>query len=81
MHDGSIATLEEVVRFYADGRTERSRAVPLAGDGRLNPFKSALIDNIDLTAQEQADLVAFLSTLTDRRFLTDPTLSNPFARP
>ena len=51
---------------------------PHAGDGRLNPFKDPLIDNLDLSPREQADIVAFLRTLTDRRFLTDPTLSNPF---
>jgi cytochrome c peroxidase len=79
MHDGSIATLEEVVAFYAAGGRQITSG-PLAGDGRLNPFKSPLIDNIDLTAQEQADLVAFLRTFTDRGFLTDPKLSNPFAR-
>ncbi len=77
MHDGSIATLEEVVAFYAAGGRDITSG-PNAGDGRLNPFKSPLIDNIDLDARDQADLVAFLRTLTDRRFLTDPKLSNPF---
>ena len=79
MHDGSIATLEEVVAFYAAGGRNVTEG-PYAGDGRANPFKDPLIDNIDLTPQEQADIVAFLKTLTDRRLLTNPKLSNPFGR-
>lgn len=78
MHDGSIATLRAVVRFYSDGGRNITSG-PDAGDGRLNPNKSALVDRIDLTPREQADLVAFLKTLTDRSFLTDPALSDPFA--
>lgn len=80
MHDGSIATLRAVVRFYSDGGRNITRG-PNAGDGRLNPNKSALVDRIDLTPREQSDLVAFLKTLTDRTFLTDPALSDPFAPP
>ena len=78
MHDGSIATLQAVVRFYADGGRNITSG-PDAGDGRLNPNKSALIDRITLTPRERSDLVAFLKTLTDRTFLTDPALSDPFA--
>ena len=78
MHDGSIATLQAVVRFYADGGRNITSG-PNAGDGRLNPNKSGLIDRITLTPRERSDLVAFLKTLTDRTFLTDPALSDPFA--
>ncbi len=78
MHDGSIATLQAVVRFYADGGRNITTG-PDAGDGRLNPHKSTLIDAITLTARERSDLVAFLRTLTDRRFLTNPALSDPYA--
>lgn len=79
MHDGSIATLREVVDFYAAGGREISEG-PDAGDGRLSPYRSDLIANISLTEQDKRDLVAFLKTLTDRRFLTDPRFSDPFAR-
>lgn len=51
MHDGSVATLEEVVEFYDRG-----------GDNAAN--KSDLIYKLNLTAQEKSDLVAFLKTLT-----------------
>lgn len=77
MHDGSITTLREVVDFYAAGGRVIADG-PNAGDGRANPHKSDLITNISLTEQEREDLVAFLKTLTDRRFLSDPRFSNPF---
>jgi cytochrome c peroxidase len=77
MHDGSMASLQEVVDFYAAGGRVIADG-PLAGDGRLNPFKDALIARIELSPQDRADLVAFLGTLTDRRMLTDRRLSNPF---
>jgi cytochrome c peroxidase len=49
MHDGSLATLEEVVDLYDRG-----------GDDGQN--KSKLIYKLNLTAQEKTDLVAFLKS-------------------
>ena len=78
MHDGSIATLEEVLDFYAAGGRVITSG-PFAGDGRLNPFKSDLVGRINLSAQDKADLIAFLRTLTDEDLLTNARFSNPFA--
>lgn len=80
MHDGSVATLEEVLDFYAAGGRLITTG-PNAGDGRLHPNKSDLISLIDLNAQEKADIVAFLKTLTDHDFLRNPKFSDPFAAP
>lgn len=80
MHDGSIATLEDVLDFYAAGGRNITSG-PHAGDGRKNPLKSDLITLINLDAQERADIVAFLKTLTDHDFLTNPKLSDPFKTP
>jgi cytochrome c peroxidase len=67
MHDGSIATLAEVIDFYdAGGRV--IDAGPYAGDGRANPFKRDEIRALRLSAQEKSDLVAFLESLTDRSY-------------
>ena len=79
MHDGSVATLEAVLDFYADGG-RRIASGPYAGDGRLNPHKSELISLIDLNAQDKSDLVAFLKTLTDHDFLQNPPHSDPWPR-
>ena len=78
MHDGTIATLAEVLEFYAAGGRVISSG-PHAGDGRSNPFKDPLVSRMRLDAQEREDLVAFLKTLTDHEFLTNPRLSDPFA--
>lgn len=77
MHDGSMATLEDVLDFYAAGGRNITSG-PYAGDGRAHPNKSDLIASIDLSQQDKADLVAFLKTLTDHEFLTNPKFSNPF---
>jgi cytochrome c peroxidase len=50
MHDGSLATLDDVVAFYARGGDSNVHL-----DQRLRP--------VDLTANERTALVAFLSSL------------------
>jgi cytochrome c peroxidase len=77
MHDGSIATLAEVLDFYAAGGRHITSG-PLAGDGRANPFKSELVTLIRLSEQDKADLVAFLQTLTDHDFIRDPKHADPY---
>lgn len=59
MHDGSLPTLVAVVDHYAQG-------------GQGHPNTDPTMHPLDLTAQEKADLVAFLEALTDTAFLTDP---------
>lgn len=76
MHDGSIATLAEVIEHYAAGGREVKDG-PFAGDGRQNPNKSTLVHALDLTAAEKADMVAFLESLTDEGFVTDPRFGPP----
>jgi len=51
MHDGSQATLEDVVEWYAKG-------------GHPNPHLSDKIKKLDLTAQDKKDLVEFMKALT-----------------
>jgi cytochrome c peroxidase len=77
MHDGSIATLEDVLDFYAAGGRNITSG-PFAGDGRQHPNKSSLVAAIDLNAQDKADLVAFLKTLTDEEFITSAQHADPF---
>lgn len=77
MHDGSVATLEDVVEIYAQGGRNIETG-PDVGDGRFSPVKSDLIVKIDLSPQEKADLVAFLNTLTDETLLGSPRFSDPW---
>jgi cytochrome c peroxidase len=53
MHDGSLATLADVVRHYSEVDEDRLHGLP--GQSLIRPLR--------LTPQEQADLVAFLETL------------------
>jgi cytochrome c peroxidase len=78
MHDGSLATLADVVDHYARG----GRLIPSgpnAGDGALNRNKSPFITGFPLTDAAKADLLAFLESLSDRDFTTDPRFADPFA--
>lgn len=77
MHDGSIATLADVVQHYAAGG-RLTTAGELAGDGRRNPLKSGLVPGFTLSDPEAAALVAFRESLTDETFITNPRFSNPF---
>jgi len=79
MHDGSIATLDAVIDHYARGGrliAEGSNA----GDGRLSPFKSEFVDGFELSDAERADLIEFLSSLTDNSVVTDERWADPFER-
>jgi len=77
MHDGSIATLEEVIDHYARGGRLISEG-PLAGDGARSPFRSELIVGFSLTPQEKQDVIEFLKSLTDWEFLCDTRFADPF---
>lgn len=80
MHDGSIATLEEVLDHYARGGRLITSG-PHAGDGAASPFKNGFVKGFAMTAQDKTDLLAFLQSLTDSTFLTDPRLANPWRTP
>lgn len=77
MHDGSLATLEEVVAFYSRGGRKIDSG-PLAGDGRDSRYQSERITGFRITPEESADLVAFLHSLTDPAFLQDSRFGNPW---
>ena len=77
MHDGTVATLSDVIDHYAaGGRTLGGGSN--SGNGSTNPLKSALVGGFTITAAEKQDLIAFLRSLTDSTFLTTPRLSNPW---
>jgi len=62
MHDGSHKTLEEVVQFYNNGgRLNESDPLPKLLSGGIRP--------LNLTEEQQADLVEFLKALTSPQFV------------
>ncbi len=77
MHDGSVASLDAAIAHYERGGRLIEEGAD-AGDGRRSPFKSEFIRGFELADEERADLIAFLESLTDRSFLQNPSLSDPF---
>jgi cytochrome c peroxidase len=69
MHDGSVGTLDEIVDIYAHGGR---------GDGAAVPFRSPLVAGFVISAEQKADLVAFLGALTDDGLVASPALANPW---
>lgn len=67
MHDGSVATLEEAIEHYSKG-----------GRAAANRNKSPILRPFRLTAEEKADLIEFLRSLTDEELLKDPRWSSPW---
>ena len=65
MHDGRFDTLDQVIDHYSK-------------DVKPHPNLNPQMRRLNFTASEKAALVAFLKTLTDQRFLTDPKFSDPF---
>lgn len=69
MHDGRFTTLEEVVRHYSSG-VKQSSTVDVLLQFSLKP-------GLGLNESDVADLVAFLKTLTDEAYLTNPKYAKP----
>jgi cytochrome c peroxidase len=78
MHDGSLPDLAAVLDHYAAGGRVIASGERNAGDGRASPLKSPLIAGFELSAEERADVLAFLGSLTDERFLQDARFGNPW---
>jgi cytochrome c peroxidase len=66
MHDGSLATLSDVLDHYS------------AGGKFSHPNKSTILRPFALTEGDKRDLIEFLNSLTDRELLSDPRWSNPW---
>ncbi|HYV37717.1 MAG TPA: cytochrome c peroxidase [Gemmataceae bacterium] len=65
MHDGRFDTLEKVIEHYSSGVKQ-------------HPNRDGRVRNFNFSAAQKASLVAFLKTLSDTHFITDPKFSDPF---
>ena len=72
MHDGRFQTLEEVIEFYNSGVHWNS---PNIDPIMTKPFKEY---GLMLSAQDKADLIAFLKTFTDTTVIHNPEYISPF---
>ena len=66
MHDGSLATLDDVIEHYA------------AGGKMDHPNKSRILRPFHLTESERRDLIEFLKSLTDDELLHDARWNDPW---
>ncbi|MEO6336633.1 MAG: parallel beta-helix domain-containing protein, partial [Verrucomicrobiota bacterium] len=69
MHNGSFATLEEVIDFYAKGGGHQFTNQQFAIDDKIGTF--------EVTSKETADLVAFLKTLNDTSLMPEAPIKVP----
>ncbi len=65
MHDGSLETIDDVLDHYNSG-------------GHPSPNKDPLIRPLKLSKIQLAALKAFMNTLTDTSYLTNPLITNPY---
>lgn len=65
MHDGSLTTLEQCLDHYTNGIINMTNLDPQLQAG------------IPMTADEKKDIIAFLKTLTDYKFINDPRFADP----
>ena len=71
MHDGRLATLNDVISHYRNGIEDHPNLDDRLKDGG-QPQRTNYSDN------ERAALIAFLNTLTDATIATNPLWSDPF---
>ena len=68
MHDGRFQSLEEVIEHYNSG------GVPST---TVDPFMKYTTGGLQLSTVQQAQLIAFLHTLTDTSFTSNPAFQDP----
>jgi len=79
MHNGGMATLEQVVEFYnRGGNRQGTDTHNTSGFGSHDSNLDPDINSLELSYEEQANLVAFLKSLTDDRVRWEAA---PFDRP
>ena len=70
MHDGRFETLEEVLDFYSEAVQTSANIDSKMGLAHQGCTR--------LKVEEKKQIIAFLKTLTDSTFISNPDFSNPF---
>ncbi|MEP3889250.1 MAG: cytochrome c peroxidase [Hellea sp.] len=80
MHDGSLATLLDVINHYDEIIATTSNPSSTEFQNTIDPFLNfnGMLQDLNLTDTEKAQMVAFLETLTGSNVYTDEKLSDPF---
>jgi cytochrome c peroxidase len=72
MHDGRFKTLDEVLEHYSHN-IENNAMLSFQLKANNNEPK-----RLEFTAEQKADLIAFLNTMTDKDLITNPKYASPF---
>jgi cytochrome c peroxidase len=76
-HDGSAASLTDVVDMYAAGGRKIEQGIN-SGNGIKNPYKHSAVGGFDISAADKINLINFLFSLSDSSFINNPKYQNPF---
>ena len=68
MHDGRFNTLDQVINHYSEGLQNSATIDPL--------MKKVAQGGVQLTVQDKANLKAFLLSLSDNSFISNPNFQN-----
>ena len=68
MHDGRFSTLEEVIDHYNSGGHFSTT---------VSPFMENIDEGLNLSDHQKQALIAFMKTLSDNEFISNPEFSNP----
>jgi cytochrome c peroxidase len=77
MHDGRFNTLDEVIEMYNKGVAPSPNVDPLFLADAEKRLEELGHWGLNLTAQEKSDLKAFLLSLSDEEFITNPEFQEP----
>lgn len=80
MHDGSLATLMDVINHYDEIVATTSNPSSTEFQNTIDDFLNfgGNLQDLNLTDTQKAQMVSFLETLTGSSVYTDPKLSDPF---
>lgn len=80
MHDGRFETLQDVMAHYNDGIVVSETLSPLILEADNADSPTGTKVGLRLTEHEMTAIVAFMRTLTDEQFLSNPKFSDPGER-
>ncbi len=80
MHDGSMATMREVIDHYDAIPVPTDPAIQMEFMDTIDPqlVEFGAVEQLNLTDVEKGQVVAFLRTLSGQSVYTDPKWSDPF---
>ncbi len=76
-HDGSTASLNDLIDMYAAGGRKIAQGIN-NGNGIKNPYKHSAVNGFHISAADKINLVNFLLSLSDSSFINNPQYQNPF---